>query len=105
MATVAPTVVNVTTLSVSISSGGSAVSVSVTLAASIVNVHVSAVEKFTSGSITNVVVPLPATAVWAPLLVQVMSNQAPSTFTGSLKVTVRDASSATFDAPWAGSVD
>src|SRR5207247_1277189 len=85
-------------------SGGSRRSWSATSAASTVTVHVSAFAKSAPGSIANVVGPPVAVAAWPPLVPHTTLNHVPATFTGSENVTLMLASTATPDAPLAGTV-
>src|SRR5262249_42441951 len=90
------------TLLAAIVSGGSSVSWSVTFAATMVTVQSSFGVKFVPGSSVKLTGPPVAVAVWAPLLAQLIVNQLPVTFTGSLKLTTTLASSATPGARCAG---
>ena len=85
-------------------SGGSRRSWSATSAASTVTVHVSAFAKSVPGSIANVAGPPVAVAAWPPLVPHTTLNHVPATFTGSENVTLMLASTATPDAPLAGTV-
>src|SRR6266545_7809822 len=67
-------------------SGGSNASTSVTPAARTVTVHVSPCVKSVSGLSVYVVVPPVSTNVCAPDVVQLIVNDAPVAFTGSLNV-------------------
>ena len=98
-------VVNDHEKSAAIPSGGSSASWSVTAAARIVTVHVAPTRKFATGLMVNVVGPPLTSASTAPPPAQVTANHGPVTFTGSEKVTLRFASSATSVAPFAGVVD
>src|SRR5262249_44824423 len=68
-------------------SGGSFVSWSVTWEAKIVSVHCSSATKWVSGVSVNTVGPPLTLAVWIPLTLPTMVNQAPLTFTRSSNVT------------------
>ena len=85
-------------------SGGSIASWSVTPLACTVTVQDSFSTKSVSGLSVNVVGPPLTVAVWLPLVTQLMSNQVPVTFTGSLKVMSTFAFTATSPAPFAGVV-
>ena len=99
-------VVNVSTKSAPMLSGGSSASISLTCAAKTVTVQVSPSAKSVPGSSVKVVLSaLDATAVIGPLVEQERSNHAPSTVTGSLKTTSILASSATPVSPSAGTVE
>src|SRR6266508_1470676 len=85
-------------------SGGSAVSSSATWAASTVTVHDSADANSVDESSVKLVGPPLTVAVCEPLFAHATVNQLPITLTGSLKVTVIVASSATLVAFGAGAV-
>src|SRR5438128_1047710 len=69
-----------------------------------VTVHDSALAKSVAGSSVKVVGPAPNVAACPPVVVQLIVNQLPLTFTGSVKVIVIFAVSATSAAPAAGLV-
>ena len=100
-----PTVVNDQTALPVIVSGGSSTSLSETCVPTMVTVHVSSCTKSVSGFSVNVAGPPLAAAAWAPLVVHEIENHDPLTVTGSLKVTVTSASTATPVAPAVGVVD
>ena len=70
-----------------------------------VTVHDSALAKSVAGSSVKVVGPAPNVAVCPPVLVQLIVNQLPLTFTGSVKVIVMFASTEMPLAPFEGFVD
>ena len=79
-------------------------SASLTDAATTVTVHDSLASKSASGSSVKPLGPPVTAAVWAPLVAQLMVYQS-ATLTGSLKVTVIGAASATPVAPFVGVVE
>src|SRR5438477_9900375 len=86
-------------------SGGSTVSTSLTCDFEIVTVQVSFSAKSVPGSIVNVTGPPAHEAACAPLVGHVIANHGSVTSTGSLNVTVIDASRATDVASAAGIVE
>ena len=90
-------VVNPTTTSLAMASGGSFVSWSVTCDATIVRVQSSLPAKSVAGSRVKVVGPPLTVAGWVPLPAHEMSNHEPATSTGSLNVTCRFASTGDVD--------
>ncbi len=73
--------------------------------ASTVTVQVSLLAKSLSGLSVKVVGPVTSGAACAPLVVQLMENQLSTVLTGSLKVMMMSASTATLVAPSAGVVE
>src|SRR5438874_4290752 len=102
--TVAVTVVKLQLWSAAIVSGGSTASWSVTWLAMTVTVQLSLFAKSASGFSVKAVGPPLALAVCAPLVAQEIVYQLPATSTGSPKVTVTSALTATLVAPPAGDV-
>ena len=86
-------------------SGGSFASVSETFAPCTVTVHVSFWPKSVPGLSAYVPGPPVTVAVWAPVVEHAIPNQSPVVATSSLNVTLTSLSTATSEAPLAGSVE